>query len=196
VTTGRGRAGHEGITLHRTRGLHPDDVTELERIPVTSVHRTLLDVAEVVPQRRLRRALDQAVKLELFDLRALERLLARSRGRRGVKPLTELLAERGVPEDWRSEFERLLPEICRAAGLPVPAMNVTVAGYVVDAFFAPDVVVELDSYAWHRTRDELERDSEQLTALQLAEYRVLRFTWRQLTTEPERVVASIRRALS
>ena len=196
VTTGRGRAGHPGITLHRTRALHPDDATAVDRIAVTSIPRTLLDVAEVAPPRHLRRALDQATKLELFDLRALHRVLARSHGRRGVKPLTALLAERAIPEDARTELERLLPEICRAAGLPIPAMNVTVAGFVVDAFFAPDVVVELDSYAWHRTREELERDSVQITALQLAGYRVLRFTWRQLTTEPGRVAAQIRQALS
>jgi very-short-patch-repair endonuclease len=197
VTTGRGRGGHRGITLHRSRSLPPDHVAEVDGIGVTSIPRTLLDVAEVVSPRQLRRALDQSVKHELFDLRALERLLARSRGRRGAKPLAELLADRAMPEDSRLELERLLFELCRAAGLPLPAMNVTVAGFVVDAFWAgARLVVELDSYAWHRTREELERDSEQITALQLAGYRVLRFTWRQVTTQPERVAAAIRQALS
>jgi Protein of unknown function (DUF559) len=197
VTTPRGRAGHDGITLHRTRSLHPEDVTEVDGIKVTSLARTLLDLAEVVPPRILRRAVEEAEKLELFDLDALLRLIARSKGRRGVKPLAKVLAENAVPEDARNELERLLPEICRAAGLPIPAMNVTVAGRVVDAFFAGySVVAELDGHRWHRSREELQRDDEAIVALQLAGYVVLRFTYRDVKIRPKYVAGSISRALS
>jgi very-short-patch-repair endonuclease len=197
VTTPRGRAGHDGITIHRTRALHPEDVTEVDGIRVTSIARTLLDLAEVVPLRQLRRAVEETEKLELFDLNALRRLIARSKGRRGVKPLTKVLAENVVPEDARNELERLLPEICRAAGLPQPAMNVSVAGRVVDAFFAGyGVVAELDGHRWHRSREELQRDDEAIVALQLAGYQVLRFTYRDVTSRPEYVGDSIRCALS
>jgi very-short-patch-repair endonuclease len=197
VTTKRGRAGHPGIRLHRVRTLHEEDVTVVDGIPVTSVARTLLDLAETVPLRLLRRAVEQAEKLGLFDLTAVERVIARSSGRRGVKPLRAVLAERIVPADVRSELERLLPEICRAAGLPQPALNVSVAGRVVDALFAREkVVVELDGYRWHRSPAELERDDETIVALKLAGYRVLRFTYGQVTQRPDYVAASIREALS
>jgi hypothetical protein len=196
VTGARSRHGRPGIRLHRVYSLHADDRAQSDGIPVTSVSRTLLDLAGVLNPRQLERALDEAERLRLFDLRAVERLLARSRGRRGVRPLSDLLALRRLPLDTRFELERRFVELCRDADLPPPAVNVVVEGYEVDAAWpAARLVVELDGYAFHNTRRSFESDRARDAALQVAGHRVLRLTKRRLEAEPEAIVQELRSLL-
>jgi hypothetical protein len=193
VTTARRCHGRAGIVLHRSN-LRPEDCTERESIPVTTPARTLLDLAETAPHSLLERAIEQAEVLKLFDLRAVDRLLARSHGRHGLGALTTALrAYWGPGPVTRSELERRFLELCRMAGLPPPAMNMFVAGMEVDALWHKErLVVELDGRAYHRTRMAFERDRRRDAALQLAGYRVLRLTHLRLTTEPPVVVETIR----
>jgi len=64
---GSARRRHDGITVHRTRAFHPDDITVIDHIPVTSAERTLLDLAEILPPHQLQRAYEQAEKLRIID---------------------------------------------------------------------------------------------------------------------------------
>jgi very-short-patch-repair endonuclease len=131
--------------------------------------------------------------LEVFDLRAVQRQMERSRGRRGLKPLTALVAEARPVTVTRSELERRFLDVCRQAGLPSPATNVLVAGFEVDAvWFDWRLVVELDGHAYHRTRAAFERDPIRDAALQVAGFGVLRVTYRRLEREPAEVVKTIR----
>jgi hypothetical protein len=195
---GRSRQGPRAITLHRVRALYPDDVMVRDRIPVTSVPRTLLDLAEVLPPRALVRSIEEAERRRLFDLRAVEALIARSRGRHGLRPLVAALREIvDDPPHANSDFERDFPPFCLAYGLPVPELNATVAGFVVDALWRDRrLVVELDGYAFHRSRRAFEADRERDAALQLAGYRVLRITWRRFTRDPAGVARTIRALLA
>jgi predicted transcriptional regulator of viral defense system len=77
-TPDRGRTSKEGVRVHRVRSLHADDVTVVDSIPVTSVARTLFDIARTESSRQLRYALDQAERLRLLDLRALRRFRCRA----------------------------------------------------------------------------------------------------------------------
>jgi predicted transcriptional regulator of viral defense system len=130
----RSGRSHPGLDVHRVRSLDPRDVTERERIRVTTVPRTLLDLAEVVPQRRLEKAFEEAERLRLLDLRALHETLERAHGRRGLKAIHALLAAAGPVETaTRSDLERAFLRLCRTHGIPTPIANATVAGYEVDA---------------------------------------------------------------
>jgi hypothetical protein len=192
----RSRGTRAGVVVHCVRRLHPDDRTVVDGIPVTSLARTLLDVAETEPLRRLERAFEEAERQRLFDLRALELLCERSRGRRGVRPLRALMAQAIEPPATRSELERRFLDVCRDAGLPAPAMNVVVAGHDVDAAWLDRrLVVELDSRAFHHTRTAFEADRVRDGVLQVAGQRVLRVTHRRLETEPHAVVATVRALL-
>lgn len=195
---GRSRHRQAGIVLHRVRDLHRDDRTQRRGIPVTTVPRVLLDLAEVLRSRELERALEEADRLRILDVRALERLCWRSPGRRGLRPLGELLTEHRLPAPrTRSELERRFLDLCRDARLPRPVVNVVVAGFEVDAvWIGARVVVELDGYAFHRTRAAFERDRVRDTALQLAGYRVLRVTHRRLEAEPAAVTEAVRSLLA
>ena len=87
--------------------------------------------------------------------------------------------------------------LCADAGLPTPAVNVLVAGFEVDALWTKArLVVELDGFAYHRSRAAFERDRARDAALQLAGFRVLRITHRRLETEAAVVVEMLRSLLA
>jgi hypothetical protein len=198
VTVGRGGRGGPGIDVHRVRALHPDDRTVHDGIPVTTVARTLLDLAEVLRANEVERAFDEAERLRLLDMRALAAVCERATGRHGLRVLRPLLADaRPSVAETRSPLERVFLSFCRDHGLPLPAVNVLAAGFTVDALWPKQrLVVELDSYEFHgRSRGAFERDRARDAALQLAGYRVVRITWRRLTREPEAVAATIRALL-
>ena len=193
VTTPRSRNGERGIRVHRVRALDPDDCTTHDGIPVTTVARTLLDLAETVSPTQLQRAFEEADRLGLLDMCAFERLF----GRRGLKPLAALVeAHRGPAPMTRSELERRFLDLCRDTGLPTPVVNVKVAGMEVDMLWPEQrLVVELDGHAYHRTRAAFERDRIRDAALQQAGHRVLRVTDRRLGAEPAAVVETVRSLL-
>jgi uncharacterized protein DUF559 len=194
---GRTRRKQDGIDLHLVRALDPRDTTEHEGVPITTVPRTLLDLAEVVPPRQVERAVNEAERLKLFDAAAMQALLARSPGRRGLKPLRDLLSDFLPEPHLRSEMERLFREFCIDFELPIPDMNIDVLGYEVDAHWpGTNLIVELDSHAFHLNPTAFEEDRKRDAALLLAGYRVLRITYRQLTREPSDVAAKISRLLA
>jgi hypothetical protein len=171
------RRSPKGIRVHRVRRLHPDDVDVVDGIPVTSVARTLLDLADVLQPRQLIRAIEQAERLQIFDLRAVESLLARSNGRRTGALRAALAAAGGEPPRVNSDWERDLLDFCDDHGIPRPALNVSVAGYVVDALWpAKKVIVELDSWSFHRSKRAFDTDREKYADLQLADHLVLPIT--------------------
>jgi very-short-patch-repair endonuclease len=197
TVAGRSRRGRPGIALHQVRSLTPDERDRRDGIPVTSVARTMLDLAEVLSTHQLERAFEEADRLRLLDLRAISQVCERRCGHHGIGALRALLSKqlRPVPETG-SELERSFLDLCREAGLPGPAVNVSIAGFEVDAVW-PDrrLVVELDGYAFHRTRGAFERDRARDADLQLAGYRVRRVTARRLADEPAAVAAAIRSLL-
>jgi predicted transcriptional regulator of viral defense system len=189
TTADRGRASKKGVRVHRVRSLHPEDVTVVDSIPVTSLARTLFDIAVTEPPRQLRYALDQAERLRLLDLRELERF----RGCKGWRRLAGVLASMNEPANTQEGIERLFLDLCEEAGLPRPETNVLVEGYLVDAVWREQrLIVELDSRAHHMTTRAFEEDRERDETLQLARYRVIRITWRRLTDDAAGVVARLR----
>jgi Transcriptional regulator, AbiEi antitoxin/Protein of unknown function (DUF559) len=161
-----GRRSRPGIRVHQTLSLN---AVVHNGLPVTTPARTLKDLARLLTRDELERAEEQAHILGL------------------VVPDDER-----YPEFTRSEGERRLKALCKAAGLPLPQMNARVAGWEVDAYWpAHKLVVEVDGYKYHRTRRRFESDRRKDAALQTAGYRVIRITWRRLTQEPLAVSAQL-----
>lgn len=181
------------ITVHGTGEIHPDGRAEVDGIPVTSVARTLLDLAEVVPPEHLRRAYEAAERHELLDTHQVHELLARSNGRRGLPAVLALLDyDPREAVESRSDLESRFLDLIREAGLPLPQLNVLVEGFLVDAYWPQArLVVELQSWEHHGHRQAFERDSSKLTKLQVAGYRALPVTDRQLRYERDRIVGSV-----
>jgi very-short-patch-repair endonuclease len=197
----RGGRTCDGIEVHSGALLRPCDVMEFDGIPCTTVARTLLDLAEVVPPREVERACEQADRLELFDLRAVEEQLARANGRRGAPVLRAILAEQlSSPTLTRSELEERFLALCRAAKLPQPHVNAWIAcgatGFEADFLWrAQRLIAELDGHEDHGTRRAFEADRRRDQRLMLAGYRVVRFTWRQVTEDPASTIATMRALL-
>ena len=191
-----GRRKRPGIHLHCVRRLHPDDITEHHGIPTTSVPRTLVDLCEVVPDRLVERALDQAYVLRLVAPNALEEALARANGRR-TAPLRRLLAaERRAAAFTRSELEERFLALVRTAGLPEPQVNARLHGYEVDFLWrAERRVIEVDGHAFHSTPQALTRDRRKDSNLELAGFPVTRFTALQVLYEADDTLRRTRRLL-
>ena len=200
VTAPASRNGAPGIRLHRTRSLDAQDTTTHHGIPVTTVHRTLLDIAAGVPTRHLERALAQSERLQLYDQRAIESVIERANGHRGTGLLTRAIADE--PQFTRSELEARMRRLVRAHNLPNPELNTTLdapdhPGIEVDCYFPTHrLVVETDGWDTHRTRQAFEDDRAKDAALTAAGYTVVRFTWRQLRYDPETVAERIKAILA
>ena len=179
------------LRLHRRQGF---DILTHDGLPVTTVARTLIDAAPSLPFRDLRVALAEAEYRKLLDLDELAHALGR--GRRGSAALRRAL-DRHMPQlaRVRSELERRFLELCERHGLPLPEVNVKVAGFTVDALWrAQRLVVELDGRAAHDGPSRAEADRRRELALRAAGFTVYRYTWHQVTREPQRVVADVRAA--
>jgi len=189
----RGLRRRPGLQPHCVRALDPRDVTKIDGIPVTTLPRTLLDLAEVAPKSHVVRAITQAERQQIIDLNALNELLQRSPGRRGRRPLREILADAVIEPETREEFEHGFLQLVLEAGLPRPQVNVLVEGKLVDSYWPhARVIVELDSWKFHRHRNAFEEDRERSAILTVAEYKVIRVTWRQLTRQPGTVIDRLR----
>jgi very-short-patch-repair endonuclease len=192
----RGRSS-PALSVHQGR-LAPEDVTRHDGIPITTPARTLLDLAEVVSREQLDRAVDRALELRLYDQRALDAVIARSPGRRGLRPLRATLAALDPGRAaTRSELERRMLALLDAHGLECPQVNARLGPYEVDLLWSRRrLVAELDGRAFHSSPRAFEADRRRDAELQAAGYRVVRLTWRQVTREPRWVAARLARLLA
>jgi very-short-patch-repair endonuclease len=197
VTVVGQRRHRPGIRVHRTSSLHPSDIRRRHGLPLTSPARTLLDLAEVLPSRPLERALDEALRMRLTRPRELRAILERSPRRRGAAELRALLDRTAGPTLTRSEAEERLLALVRAARLPHPELNTRITGHEVDFLWRDaGLVVEVDGFAYHSTRAAFERDRRRDAKLQSAGFAVVRVTWRQISDEPEALVALLAQSLA
>jgi hypothetical protein len=184
----RSAAPREGIRVHLTT--RDVETTRLGLLPITTPARTLLDLAALLPAQQLGAALKQAEVLDLYDLHALEAVVAGHPRHHGRKRLAAALA-RDAPLTLSDLEDRFLA-LCDAHGLPRPAANARPLGFRVD-FLWPGrrVVAETDGWRFHRTRAAFETDRARDQALAAAGYVVLRFTHRQVSTVPADVAAKL-----
>ncbi|HVX34467.1 MAG TPA: DUF559 domain-containing protein [Solirubrobacterales bacterium] len=167
-----GRKKRRGIIVHRSRTLTPRDVTRRHGIAVTTPARTIEDLRGEVDDHLFRRALRQA---ELSGYR---------------------VPHLSVTRRTRSDLELLFLGLCEDHGLPRPLVNHRVHGHRVD-FHWPGrrLVVETDSWEYHRGSVAFEDDHERDLRLRAAGIAVRRYTADQLEAAPQAVVADLRRAL-
>jgi very-short-patch-repair endonuclease len=193
----RSRVAGRPFILHRSRLIHEEDRALIDKIPVTSLARTLVDLADVLPEKRLGDAVHEAEVLRLFDLRAVQRVLDRLPGRKGRHKLRRVLsAYRDVQPFSRSRAERLVLEMCEEHGLPRPQANTWMGSQEVD-FHWPEagLVLEFDGGAVHRTTKAFYEDRKRDRALAAQGIHVVRATDRDeahALAEELRTILSIR----
>jgi very-short-patch-repair endonuclease len=195
VTSLRRSTSTRTLRVHRGGTLDPlnDVVRQPDGLPVTTVARTLADLAQVLTSHQLERTCHRAEVLRKLDAEAVENQLERLQGRH-TRALRRALASLALadPDITRSELEERFLALVAQAGLPRPRVNATVAGHEVD-FLWPEqrLIAETDGAAAHLTVTAFEQDRERDAALLLAGFRVVRFTWRQVTKDPRSVTETL-----
>jgi hypothetical protein len=201
VTAPRRVRSPSGVNMH-WRVLPPDEVTVLRAIPVTTVPRTLLDLATVLDKRKVERAIEEADRRRLDDPLSLIDLVERYPGRRGTGVIRAILKESRIGSTFtRSELEERFLAFLEVHSLPSPELNpaIEMNGSWIEAdcvWRRQRVIAELDGHANHRTAVAFERDRARDRSLQADGWSVVRITWRQLDREPDRIAADLRRLLT
>jgi very-short-patch-repair endonuclease len=187
----RGHA-QDAIGLHHCPALRDDDVAETERLPVTAVPRALLDYAAEAKTLRLERAIDQADRLELLDLAAVDLIADEVRGHRGRAPLLRAMTIYREKGFTRSGGERRMLAALADVGVRTPAVNNFIAGFELDFFWEQERFgVELDSWEHHRGRRSFEEDRKRQEELAMAGIETIRITGTRLRREPRKVAMRI-----
>jgi very-short-patch-repair endonuclease len=184
VTTRWARRPQPGLLLHRAV-LAPDEITTHHGIPTTTPARTLLDLAAVLDRTALQRAMNEA---EIQRLPGPQLLM----NRYSSKPGTANLRSLAPPSHTKRELEARFVLFLNDRRFPRPQTNVLIEGEEVDAVW-PDrrLIVELDGYESHGTRQAFENDRRKDRKLTAAGWTVIRITWRDLD-DPEALAAELR----
>lgn len=196
VTAATPRETRHEVKLHNAKALQDEDRSTYERVPVTAIPRTLLDFAAVDPTF-LEAAIERAYRRGLLDLNAIDRLLVRSQGFRGVARLREAVEIYRVKAFTRSLLERRFLSLVRRAGLRRPSMNLFIAGFELDAYWPIErFAVELDTYDHHGDPATFETDRLRQEDLKLAGIEMARITGARMDREPKEVAVRLRRLLA
>jgi very-short-patch-repair endonuclease len=192
----------DGIRRHHKR-LPPDEVTVKEGMPVTTVPRTIFDLAATEDSEVVGNLIKEMEYGELRDRLSLWDLVRRYPRRRGVArvrlALERLKEEPSGPK--RSRLEERFAPFLRRRHLPMPHFNAPIflgpKRYVVDCLWpGTKEIVELDGWQGHKSRSAFREDKARDRKLRVAGYSVTRLTWNQLDDEPEAVAADLRALLA
>ena len=192
------------VILHRPRVWLEDDRSQRDGIPVTSVCRTLFDLAAVMRGRRVQVAFDDALRQGATTLDALERRLGfvNKRGVRGVQQIGLLIADRSHKGVTDSELETKFRRLLEDATLPLPVPQYEIrredGSFVARVDFAypgARIAIELDSWKHHGGRSAFESDRIRQNELVAARWTPLRFTDRDLRSRRSWVGAIVQRHL-
>jgi very-short-patch-repair endonuclease len=181
ITTRWTRAKRQGLLLHRAV-LAEDEITIEHGIPVTTPARTQLDLAGVLQRHQLQQVINEAERLRLQGPQP-----DRHRTKRGTKALRTLAPPTHTKRDLEAAFHTFLND----RRFPRAQTNTIVEGHEVDCAWPEHrLVVELDSWEYHRTRAAFEADRRRDRRLSAAGWTVLRVTWADLR-EPGRLAAEL-----
>ena len=193
TVAGRNLAPRAGIRRHRVAELPRHDVTKMRGIPVTSVARTIADLAATEPERDVEAAFQEALYRKIVASPAVAAIIKREPRRKGAPVIRALIED---PRMTRSEKERKLLRLIDAAQLPRPVTNVRLHGCLVDVYWPEQgLVVEFDGHRAHGHRLAFESNRKRDQVLLAHGVRVMRVTDRHLGREPVAVAARIAMAL-
>ncbi len=146
----------DGIVVYRSTTLD-GETSEVGGIPVTSMPRTLLDLACFASNKTLARAIREAIRLERTNMRGLGDYLGLVQHRRGCLRLARALGRyKDLPlARARSGAEIRAMELLRDAGRPMPRLNASVAGEEADLSWPSEkLIIEIDGGPFHQDKGE------------------------------------------
>jgi len=201
VTVPRKSTSSKRIRRHLSH-VPPDERSAKEGIPVTSVHRTIFDLAATASVDEMIAMIKEAEYLNLWDRLSLWDLLDRyptKRGSRNLRSSLKRITEEPAGRK-RSKLEERFAPFLRRHNLPLPRFNdwILLEGkcYRADCHWPKRrLIVELDGWEGHSSRSAFQDDRARDRALKVAGYSVIHLTWAQLGSEPEAIASDLRRML-
>jgi hypothetical protein len=201
VTCPGSKKTKKGIVAHRGTLLR-DEVVRVRGIPVTSVPRTMFDLAATRSEREVERAWNEMEVRGFRDRLSVPHLLERYPGRKGSLVLARLAERKELPVGiTRNDLEEAFLALIDRFGLPRPRMNAHLA--VRDRFYEIDclwedrrVVIELDGGAVHKTTKAFHDDRERDRILTAEGFTTARITWDHIHDTPQEVAADLQRILT
>jgi very-short-patch-repair endonuclease len=196
---------HGLAEMRQLTDLRPEHITVVRGLSVTTVARTLFDLAAVTGTERLAIAIEDAHVTGQCRLDALQLLFDELRrpGKRGIRKLATILADRGPgyvpPESW---LERRMVKILVDGGLPRPRVQAQLPWRLrlasrCDGLYDDErVLLEADGRRWHVRADQMAEDRRRDREALNRGYRPYRFVYEELRYEPELVVDTVREALA
>lgn len=198
----RSVVARSGVRPRRVRTVNAVDRAQVDGIACTSIARTLIDLATVVDERTLDRALRRAQDLRLFDRHAVDEVVGRSRaGSRRLREAVLVLAgDDATRRRLKSELELRFIEMLRRHGFVLPGTNVSIetpwGTWEVDTVWPVEhIVIELDGWWAHRDRESFRRDHRRATDIRGAGYDVSRLSWDQVVLHELETVERLARFL-
>lgn len=198
------RAFPARVLLRRTRYLPASDVVELDGRRVTSVERTVCDLAAVVSAHRLQRLIEWSIthdRMSAGSFRACAAGFCR-RGRTGsarIRLLRHELLDAGPVA--ASELERRAFELLRMHGMSgfkaqfTPPWYDGVRGIVDVAWPAEQLILELDGRRWHALTEAMAEDRRRDRLAAQHGWLVVRATWDEVVHRPGALVENLRTLL-
>jgi very-short-patch-repair endonuclease len=187
--------GRPRLTIHRG-SFRSDEVGRYRGIPVTSVARTMFDLAGMLPEREVERAWNELEAHEYRTRLSVRDLIERYPGQPGTLLLTRLASGKEPVGITRSELEEAFLALVDRYELPRPRMNAHLA--IRDRFYEVDclwedlrVAIELDGGAAHRTKRAFHKDRERDRILTAERYTTARITWHQIQETPDEVASDL-----
>jgi hypothetical protein len=201
VTSARKSTSSRYVGRHQA-SLPDDEITTVAGIPVTTVPRTVLDLAASEPVDSVKSLIREVEYRELRDHLSPWDMIDRYPGKRGVRRLRSALErlKDEPPGRRRGPLEERFAPFLGRHHLPPPHLNDWIAvgakRYQVDCHWrGTRQIVELDGWQGHRTRTAFREDRTRDRRLRAAGYSVTRLTWNQLDDEPDEVAADLRAIL-
>ncbi len=191
------RKGCRGARVHRPRTLDAADCATREGLRVTSLFRTLLDLASIADASMLARLVEAAVTIHGVDPLTLA-AYARSHPRwPGARRLRETTLEYAGPARLRSDLEGTFRALCRDAGLPEYETNVPFDGKEIDVLYRDrDAAIELNWWTYHGGRTAYRRDHAKARALARAGIALFQVAGEDIDDDPSAVIDDVRAFLA
>ena len=190
-----------GLVVRRVE-LPRAHVTRLGPIPVTTVARTLIDIAANVDRKRLAEMFDDAAKRKLVNVTRLRRTLEELGPRHGSASVRRIIAERDGIDVPRTVMESRFLEVVMKYKLPVPDLQHSVrlpgGGRAFIDFAYPDarLAIEVDGFDSHSEFADWQRDRTRQNGLIVLGWTVLRFTREDIERRPRATARMIAAMLS
>jgi hypothetical protein len=184
-----------GIRVHKSSTLRWRDLRTQLGIRVTSPARTMFDITPRLDDDQLKRTVNRGLGSLWLTESALSDVITRLDHLPAARRLAALLGLPGTPtrSGWEDEF----PEFCATHDLPPPIMGAQICGYTVDAVFpAHKVIVELDSWEFHKNRIAFETDRERDAETLAHGFITVRITWQRIHEAPAREAARLQAILA